>query len=120
MQGLSKDILSGIIKWGYHIDAPGFLNDGRLAGQSTRMAYKEILLSNLGIRLHEGEDEEGNTLMIFIPTDQAVEEVKMSLSSSQRTFPVSISKYLTESEMYNLYISDTQKLGREVINKLSK
>ena len=105
MQELSKDILSGIIKWGYHVDYSSFLNDGRLAGESTRMAYKEILSSKLSIRLYEGELEEGGTtLLIFVPANQALEEVKMSLCSSERAYPIGcISEELTTLEKNALF-----------------
>jgi len=103
MQGLSVEILSGIIKWGYHVDTPSFLSDGRLAGQSTRMAYKEILSSKLGISLYEGELEDGTTLMIFVPVNSVAGEIKKDLCSNERTFPVCMSEELTTLEKDALF-----------------
>ena len=102
MKEKSRQILAGIVVYGYFIDTPSFLDDGRIAGEEIRESYKELLTSKLVLRLYEGEDESGNTLMIFMAPQAELGELKDNLSSTSRVFPVCISSELNEAERNNL------------------
>jgi len=103
MEVKSKNILDGILERGYYIDAPSFLSDGSIAGDNIKKAYKELMTSKLGLRLYEGEDGNGNTLLIFMAANAGVGSIKDSLSSTSKAFPVYISSELTDSEKNNLF-----------------
>ena len=66
MTGLTKEVLDGVIGVGYYVDdAVSFQSDGRLSGGDTRATYRELILSKLGLKIHEGENEVGSTVMVI-------------------------------------------------------
>ena len=103
MEEKSVSILREILERGYFIDMPSFINDGSIAGDNIKKSYKELMTSKLGLRLYEGEDGNGNTLLIFMAANAGVGIIKDSLSSTSRSFPVYISSELTDEEQNNLF-----------------
>ena len=76
MNKISESILSEILLYGYSVNTPSFLDDGRISGNEIRASYKEIMNSSLGIKLYEGEYENGRTLLIFVAANTGCGEVK--------------------------------------------